>query len=241
MRKFSLLESNSYSNDEIEDFFIDLIDNEEATVNIIDGFVHDKRFFTEVGNVNANTIKAKKVSLVLNSLDEHEEDSIYLPSEGRTFNNIDVFINVLNIIKKFYARSKKEILFTISPEYSTVIFLLLGEKVDLGQLSDKSKIDDLLNEFLLAINTMKRIFGLKAKYTNNNFLGVDFRTKANTDIFYNAIRKLSTGQQIMGTRPDGTQVVRYGELTKAVKKILDSGFNIKLGYYDYQVVISLKR
>lgn len=54
MKKFSLLESFKYSDEEIEDFFLEFIDEKKFTLK--SGFLtKDNRFFTDVTHVHLET------------------------------------------------------------------------------------------------------------------------------------------------------------------------------------------
>jgi hypothetical protein len=238
MKKFSLLEGFKYTDEEIEDFFIDYIDNKgkfgAGLFKLTSGFIDsEKRFFTDVANVGKNSKECKRIEIILEDICT----GVYDPNTGRAVTNIDTISKLLDTVKTFYARSGEEVNFIIDTEYDDVkiIFFIIGDNVSNSHFGTQSEIKSLLTE--LADIIKKRTNFKRVTLKGNNWLDIHPPKKGG---FYgydyylnNSIRKAADG-----TLPESESnlpLITWGQ------KVNQLNYDVKLSGGDNQVVVQLSK
>lgn len=233
MKKFSLLENFKYSDEEIEDFFIDYID--EKKFSLKSGFLtKDNRFFTDVSGVSKTTRMCKMVTIRIDDVGK----GIQGPGSGpRSMTSFDPINKILGEIKKFYARSGESPNFTIDPRWEDVdiSFFILGGLVDDTHTKDQSIIIGLQKELvpILKDRGWKRV-----TQKRNNW--VEIRTPAKGGFWNRADFGL---RDVLTKAREGQLQVndRNQPLIDWVAKVIQAGFTYTVGGGDNQVVVQLKK
>jgi len=230
MKKFSLLENFKYSDEEIEDFFLEFIDDKKFSLK--SGFLSkDNRFFTDVAGVNKGTRKCKMVTIRI----EGVANGIQGPGSGpRALTSFESLDKVLNEIKKFYARSGESPNFVIDPQWEDIdiVFFLTGGIVDESDSKIQSDIIEFQNELL---DICKKRGYKRVSLKSNNWCEIRTPVKEQNlyygivDVFY----KLSNGNLPENER-NQPLLNWYQRLTNAGLTIIRSGG-------DNQIVIKLKK
>lgn len=133
MKKFTLLENFKYSDEEIEDFFLDYVDNKKFELH--HGFINkDKQFFTRAGDVMNGDRECKKVTIILDGKATGIQNDY---GGARAVTDISIISKILASIKTFYDRSYEDINFIIDTKYDDieVTFFIVGNLVDKSQVS----------------------------------------------------------------------------------------------------------
>jgi hypothetical protein len=190
MKKFSLFESFKYSDEEIEDFFLEFIDDKKFSLK--SGFLSkDNRFFTDVAVVNKGTRKCKMVTIRI----EGVANGIQGPGSGpRALTSFESLDKVLNEIKKFYARSGESPNFVIDPQWEDIdiVFFLTGGIVDESDSKIQNDIIEFQNELL---DICKKRGYKRVSLKNNNWCEIRTPVKEQ-NLYYGIIdvfNKLSNG------------------------------------------------
>lgn len=233
MRKFSLLESFKYTDEEIEDFFMEYVDEKRFTLK--SGFLtKDNRFFTDVSSVNKSTKKCKMVTITI----EDTSKGIQGPSSGpRAMTSFEPIEKILSEVKKFYARSGESPNFTIQTHWedTDVTFFIVGGLVEESDTQTQDKIIELQKELvpILKARGYKRV-----TQKSNNW--VEIRTPAKGG-FYN--RADFVLRDILTRARNGQLQVsdRNQPLIDWATKVSQSGFTYNAGGGDNQVVVQLKK
>lgn len=230
MKKFSLLESFKYSDEEIEDFFLEFIDQKKFTLK--SGFLtKDNRFFTDVAGVNKTTRKCKMATIEI----EGVGNGIQGPGGGgRAMTSFESLDKVLTEIKKFYARSGESPNFIIEPQWEDIeiTFFMVGGLVEQSDTEVQDKIIELQKDLL---EICKKRGYKRVSLKNNNWL--EIRTPVRdqrlhygiVDVFF----KLSNGTL--------QENERNQPLLDWYQKVTAAGLTLYRTGGDNQVVIQLKK
>lgn len=230
MKKFSLLESFKYSDEEIEDFFLEFIDEKKFTLK--SGFLtKDNRFFTDVTHVNKTTRKCKMAKIELEGIANGIQGPV---GGGRALTSFESLDKVLNEIKKFYARSGESPNFIIEPSYDDIeiTFFLVGGLVEQSDTEVQDKITNLQKELL---EICKKRGYTRVSLKNPNWLEIrtpkkDWRLEyATRDVFI----KLANGQL--------QENERNQPLLDWYQKVLAAGLISSTSGGDQQIVVQLKK
>jgi hypothetical protein len=165
MRKFSLLENYKYSNEDIEDFFIDFYDEDKFRLK--EGFItKDNRFFTEVASVGKGTKRCKEVMIDLEGFCKGISSNA-----GHSMTSIESLTKVLSLIRQFYNRSGESPNFIINNNYEDIeiYFYLVGGPVDDTELNLKTEKQALLKELE---NLFKTTLKFSRVNLSSNFLDI---------------------------------------------------------------------
>lgn len=230
MKKFSLLEGFKYTDEEIEDFFIDYVDNKNF--KLTSGFIgSEKRFFTDVANVDKNSKECKRIEIILEDICT----GVYDPNVGRAVTNIDTVSKLLDTIKTFYARSEEEVNFIIDTQYDNIriIFFIIGDKVSNSHFGTQGEIKSLLSEL---VDIIKKRTNLKrVTLKSNNWL--DIHTPKN-HVFFDHYLSNSIRSAVNGNLPEDE---RNLPLITWAQKVNQLNYNVKLSGGDNQVVVQLTK
>lgn len=230
MKKFSLLENFKYSDEEIEDFFLEFIDEKKFTLK--SGFLtKDNRFFTDVAGVNKTTRKCKMATIEI----EGVSNGIQGPGGGcRSLTSFESLDKVLTEIKKFYARSGESPNFIIEPSYDDidVTFFLVGGLVEQSDTETQDKIIDLQKELL---EICKKRGYKRVSLKNNNWL--EIRTPVRDQRLYYGIIDVFI-KLPNGTLPENE---RNQPLLDWYQKVTATGLTLYRTGGDNQIVIQLKK
>lgn len=230
MKKFSLLESFKYSDEEIEDFFLEFIDQKKFTLK--SGFLtKDNRFFTDVAGVNKTTRKCKMATIEI----EGVGNGIQGPSGGgRAMTSFESLDKVLTEIKKFYARSGESPNFIIEPQWEDIeiTFFLVGGLVEQSDTQTQDKIINLQKELL---DICKKRGYKRVSLKNNNWL--EIRTPVKDQRLYYGI------VDVFIKLPNGTlpENERNQPLLDWYQKVTAAGLTLYRSGGDNQIVIQLKK
>lgn len=230
MKKFSLLEGFKYTDEEIEDFFIDYVDNKNF--KLTSGFIgSEKRFFTDVANVDRNSKECKRIEIILKDICT----GVYDPNAGRAVTNIDTISKLLDTIKTFYARSEEEVNFIIDTEYDDIriIFFIIGDKVSNSHFGTQGEIKSLLSEL---VDIIKKRTNLKrVTLKGNNWLDIHTPKK---QVFFDHYLSNSIRSAVNGNLPEDE---RNLPLITWAQKVNQLNYNVKLSGGDNQVVVQLTK
>jgi hypothetical protein len=230
MKKFSLLESFKYSDEEIEDFFLEFIDDKKFT--LVSGFLtKDNRFFKDVAGVNKTTRKCKMVTIRL----EEVANGIQGPSGGgRSLTSFEALDKILSEIKKFYARSGESPNFIIEPYYDDIeiTFFLTGGIVE---ESDTETQDTIIGFQKELVEICKKRGYKRVSLKGNNWCEISTPVR-DQNIYYGIIdvfNKLSNGN-LQGNERNQPLIDWYNRVTT-------SGLTLSRLGGDNQIVIQLKK
>ncbi len=239
MKKFSLLEGFKYTDEEIEDFFIDYVDNKGkyggGLFKLTSGFIgSEKRFFTDVANVGKNSKECKRIEIILEDICT----GVYDPNTGRAVTNIDTISKLLETVKTFYARSGEEVNFIIDTQYDDVkvIFFIIGDTVGKSHFGTKDEIKSLLTELVDIIK--KRTNFKRVALKGNNWL--DVHTPKRTVFGLGADHYLGNSIRMAadGNLPEDE---RNLPLIAWAQKVNQLNYDVKLSGGDNQVVVQLAK
>ena len=226
---FNLFENFKLDNEDIENLFIDYVDNKQF--QLIEGFVtSDNRFFTDVANVKNDTRRCKEIRIELEDIAQGIQPQ---RGGGRCLTNIETLSNILATIKQFYQRSGEEPNFQINPSYDDleIIFYLVGGLVEGSEFEAKGKIEELLKELEGILKTKYKY--KKVNLKSSNWLEIRTPVKGGGDwILRDSIRRSFTGQ---------LDATRHAEIIAWATKVTQSGYQYNLPGGDNQVVVQLKK
>lgn len=226
MKKFSLLESFKYSDEEIEDFFMQFVDDRRFSIS--SGFINaNNRFFTDVSSIDEKTKRCKMVNIEIPNI----LNGIQGPNGERSMTSLESLQNILSEIKKFYNRSGEPPNFVIKQIYVNVeiIFFLVGGLVEKSDTKIQDKIIDLQKE-LLEISKKR---GYKVKLKNNNWIDITTSSLA----IYNGIVNIFK-QLIDGNLQENE---RNQPLIEWYQKVTNAGLRFSRSGVDNQIIIQLKK
>lgn len=229
MKKFSILEKFKYTDEEIEDFFLDYKDDDKFELK--SGFLtSDNRFFTDVAGVKKGTRQCKMATI---SMEDICKDGIQGPGAGpRSITDFSKIEKVLSEIKKFFSRSGLEPNFIIEPNWEDIEihFFIVGGLVEDKQLGSK---DDILRfqKELLAICKAR---GYKRVRLGNNWL--EIRTPVRDERLWFGIIDMFNRLQ-NGTLPDNE---RNAPIIDWYNRLTNAGYTISKSGGDNQIVIKIK-
>jgi hypothetical protein len=225
---FGPKKDGSYTKDEIEDFFLEYID--EGKGSVTEGFLDkDNRYFTDVAKVSEDSKKCIKVEITLSKV-----STGVMTSSGTCLTNMDILTNLLTKIKSFYTRTELQPNFIIIPQWSNIEieFYIPGEVVETGQLKTKEEINTLLTELLPIIKKMnyKRV-----ELKGSNWLEVKVTTRRDEDSLYYQMRGAMNGQYAESPIESRVQLHNW------CQKVQQAGYRIDTGGGDKQLIFSLKK
>lgn len=238
MKKFSLLEGFKYTDEEIEDFFIDYVDS--GNFELTNGFIgsqeslDENRFFTDVSNVGKKSKECKRIEIKLEGICK----GVYDPNTGRSLTNLDIISKLLGTIKTFYARSGEEINFIIDTHYDSVIiiFFIVGSNVGEKHFGTQGEIKSLLTELVDIIK--KRTNFRRVSLKGNNFVDVHTPKKGGGPFGYDYYLNNSIRRAVDGILPEDE---RNLPLIAWAQKVNQLNYNVNLSGGDNQVVIQLSK
>jgi hypothetical protein len=234
LKKFSnfesLFESFNLDNEDIENLFIDYVDNKQF--GLVEGFVSsNNRFFTDVANVKKDTKKCKEVTITL------DEVSNGIESRGGTcFTDIKTLSDILRIIEQFYLRSGESPNFLIKPTWGgdlEIKFYIVGGLVESTELETKDKIESFLKELEIILKT-------KYNYKKVNLKGsnwLEIRTPVKGGGMYG--NDYALNQKIKRSFNNQLDATRDADIIQWATKVTDNGFRCELSGGDNQVVVKL--
>src|ERR1035437_10172856 len=136
MKKFSLLENFKYTDEEIEDFFIEYTDENGDVFKLENGYINkDNDFFKDVASVISTTKQCKHITIRL----EDVAKGIHGNSGDRCMTNVDLLTKLLTTIKTFAFKSETPLNFYLENSYDDIIlhFYIVGGPVDNTHLKSK--------------------------------------------------------------------------------------------------------
>ena len=229
MKKFTLLENFRYSDEEIEDFFIDYVDNKKFKLE--SGFLDTKenQFYLGVSNVSPKDRECKKITITIDNVATGIKSD---KQEGRCVVNTDIITKILSSIKTFYARSYEDINFIINNQYDDieVIFFITGDVINKSHLDKKEEIKTLLSELVLIIKARGY---KKVSLKGANFLEVITPRNSSDDITLSSTLKRASENNL-----DATD--RNQPLINWMNKISQLNYRMETGGGNDQVVIKLR-
>lgn len=230
---FNLFENFKLDNEDIENLFIDYVDNKQF--KLIEGFVtSDNRFFTDVANVKKDTRRCKEIRIEIEDIAQGIQPQ---SGGGRCLTNIETLSNILSTIKQFYQRSGESPNFQIKPSYNDleIIFYVVGGLVEGSEFEAKGKIEELLKELEVILKTKYNYKRVNLKSSNwleirtpvkgGGMFGHDYALREK-------IRRSFNGQ---------LDATRDAELIAWATKVTQSGYQYNLPGGDNQVVVQLKK
>ena len=227
---FGPKKDGSYTKDEIEDFFLEYID--EGKGSVTEGFLDkDNRYFTDVAKVSKDSKKCIKVIIRLEKV-----STGVMTNSGTCLTNMDILTNLLTKIKSFYTRTELQPNFIIIPQFSNIMveFYIPGEVVESGQLKTKEEINTLLTELIPIIKKMNY---KKVSLKSSNWFEV--RTPIRPADQDWALRQLMRGG-INGQYAESPIESRV-QLHNWCQKVQQAGYRIKIGGGDKQTIFSLEK
>ena len=226
---FGTKKDGPYTKDEIEDFFLEYI--EDGKGEVTEGFISskDNRYFTDVANVSEKSRKCIKVDITLEGVSTGVKVGMMT-----CLTNIDILTNLLTKIKSFYKRTELDPNFAVIQKFNNryVEFYIPGEVVETGQLKTKEEINTLLTELLPIIKKMnyKRV-----ELKGSNWLEVKVTTRRDEDSLYYQMRGGINGQYAESPIESRVQLHNW------CQKVQQSGYRIKIGGGDKQTIFSLEK
>lgn len=233
MKKFSLLESFKFSNEELEDFFLEEID--EKRFKLQEGFIDkDNRFYTDVAQVRPKDKLAKKIIITIKDIATGIKSN-----EGYCLNDLDIITKCLAKVKMFFFRTSETPNFIINPVYDDleIILFIVGGEIQQEHTDTKTEINQLLDELkeVLKNRGYKRI-----NNKSNNWL--EIRTPKypkvsslydNDYLLYMVIRRAADNQ--LEVTPRNQPLINWAA------KVSQANYQVKLSGGDNQVVVQLKK
>lgn len=237
MRKFSLLESFKYTDEELEDFFFEFY--EKKDFDLKSGFIKpDQRgrnnFFMDPANVDSKTRECKRIEINFENKSKGVYDQSY---SSLSMDNFDIINSVISTIKKFYLRSNEPISFSINTKWEdiNVTFFIIGPLVNSGHLENKDQISKLLDEL---VPILKNRGYKRVNHKSTNWLEIRTPKKKINGWETDFILRNRFQRAIEGNL---TQNDRNQPLIDWVNKVTGLNYNISYGGGDLQVIISLKK
>lgn len=227
---FGPKKDGSYSKDEIEDFFLEYID--EGKGSVTEGFLDkDNRYFSDVAKVSKTSKKCIKVIIRLEKV-----STGVISSSGACLTNMDILTNLLTKIKSFYTRTELQQNFIIIPQFSNIMveFYIPGQIVESGHLNTKEEINTLLTELLPIIKKMNY---KKVNLKSSNWFEVRTPVRpADQDwALRDTMRRAINGQYAESPFESRVQLHNW------CQKVQQAGYRIENGGGDNQVIFSLKK
>lgn len=221
MKKFSLLEGFKYSDEEIEDFFIEYIDAKQFTLTT--GFINsENRFSTNIGSISKNTKQCKHVKIVIDDI-----------AKGKSMDDIDKLQKIITTIRAFYLRSGEQPNYVIETRWDDVEinFYVVGGLVDTSHIETKDTVKLLQSEL---VNILKGRGYKRVSQKSANWVEVITPKKGNDDILLvDILRRANQDLLIVNTHNQ--------PLIDWIGKIRQSGLQFITSGGDNQVVIKLKQ
>lgn len=230
---FNLFENFKLENEDIEDLFIDFVDNKQF--KLIEGFVtSDNRFFTDVANVKKDTRRCKEIRIEIEDIAQGIQPQ---SGGGRCLTNIETLSNILSTIQQFYHRSGEAPNFQIKPSYDDleIIFYVVGGLVEGSEFEAKGKIEELLKELEGILKTKYNYKRVNLKSSN----WLEIRTPVKGGGMYGHDYALS--QKIRKSFTGQLDATRDAEIIAWANKVTQSGYQCNLSGGDNQVVVQLKK
>lgn len=219
MKKFSLLESFKYSDEEIEDFFIEYIDAD--LFKLTTGFMSkDNRFFTDIGSVSKTDKQCKHIKITLEDI-----------AEGKSIEDIDKLQKVITTLKSFYLRSGEQPNYKIETRWDDIEinFYVIGGGVESTHIGTK----DTINTLQLELADILKKRGYKRVTCRGNRVEVRTPKNGNDDLaLFSVLRRARENQLGVDTRNQ--------PLIDWIGKINQAGFEFDTSGGDNQVIIKLK-
>jgi hypothetical protein len=230
----SLFESFKLDNEDIEDLFIDYVDNKQF--RLVEGFVcSDNRFFTDVASVKKDTKKCKEITINLKGV----ADGIQPHSGGgRCLTDIKVLSQILSEIEQFYHRSGESPNFQVKPSWEDleIKFYIVGGLVESSEFDLKEQIENFLKELEIILKTKYNYKRLNLKRSN----WLEIRTPVKGGGLYgNAGYALN--QKIRRSFNNQLDATRDADLIQWATRVTQGGFRCELTGGDNQVVVQLKK
>lgn len=229
----SLNENFKLENEDIEDLFIEFVDNKQF--KLIEGFVTtDNRFFTDVANVKNDTRRCKEIRIEIEDIAQGIQPQ---GGGGRCLTNIETLSNILATIQQFYHRSGESPNFQIKPSYDDleIIFYVVGGLVEGSEFEAKGKIEELLKELEVILKTKYQY--KKVNLKSSNWLEIRTPVKGGGMFGHDyALR-----QKINRAFTNELDQTRDAELIAWAQKVLQSGYRCEKTGGDNQVVVQLKK
>ena len=236
MQKFSLLENFKHTNDQIEDYFIEYVDNKKFDIE--EGFISkDGRFFTGIGGIDSKTKQAKHLTIRLDDV----ANGITTYSNGKCLSEFDTLVNAMSIVKTFFIRTGYPVNYQILPSYDdiTIHIYVIGGLVEDNHLNTKSDIDNKLSE----LQVILKEYGYKrVTLKNSNWLEIRTPVKdRNADYYLNRlIRQALDGNLNVEGNLGERRTKFWTSLNEWCQKITPN-YSVNLSGGDNQVVIRLKK
>lgn len=229
----SLFESFKLDNEDIEDLFIDYVDNKQF--RLVEGFVSsDNRFFTDVANVKKDTKKCKEITINLKGV----ADGIQPHSGGgRCLTDIKVLSQILSEIEQFYHRSGESPNFQVKPSWEDleIKFYVVGGLVESSEFDVKEQIENFLKELEIILKTKYNYKRVNLKRSN----WLEIRTPVKGGGLYG--NDYALNQKIRRSFNNQLDATRDADLIQWATRVTQGGFRCELTGGDNQVVVQLKK
>jgi len=230
----SLFENFKLDNEDIEDLFIEYVDNKQFS--LVEGFVSsDNRFFTDVANVKQDTKKCKEITITLDEVSNGIESR---DQEGACLTDIKILSDILQTIQQFYTRSGESPNFLIKPSWGgdlEIKFYVVGGLVESSEFSVKEQIENFLKELEIILKTKYNYKKVNLKSSN----WLEIRTPVKGGGLYG--NDYALNQKIRRSFNNQLDATRDADLIQWATRVTQGGFRCELSGGDNQVVVQLKK
>jgi hypothetical protein len=232
---FGPKKDGSYSKDEIEDFFLEYID--EGRGSVTEGFLDkDNRYFTDVAKVSNTSKKCIKVKITLEDV-----STGVIGGSGTCLTNMDILTNLLTKIRTFYSRTELQPNFIIVPKWDDIVveFYVPGEVVEGSHLNTKEEINTLLTELLPII---KKLGYKRVSLKSANWFEVRTPQRATSDAGRRYGEAYVLSSMMRQAREGGYENSPYEsrvQLHNWCQKVQQAGYRIETTGGDNQVIFKL--
>jgi hypothetical protein len=236
IKKFNESLNPSYNNEDIEEIFLDLIDN-GAKLTITDSYLTDKNEVIKVTPYIKNPSNVRHCKTVHLNLKE-DPNGMYLRIAGmgtKTMTSIELLEDITSRIKRFYSvLQEKDENFLITSDYTgvNIYFVLKGD-----YLTDDLNKSELVDQYL---SKLKDILKLKYNYRNISIRGnwLDMKGKDAE------AKRYKLHKVIDGTyneeNPIYIQSKEIKEMIDWYNEIRNNNLNVYVSGGDKQMVVQIK-
>lgn len=232
INKFNKINENKsdfkITDEEIKEYFYDYIDFKKNCFQIKNGIIKEepggKTSFINTTPYMKKGIKYKKAKLV--EIIASETNGISIDGK-KCLTDIEVLLDIISDIKRFFVMSGENINFKINTTYIglEVEFLIIGNEIE-----ESTSKSDKIDEYLKRINDCIVKKGHKKGKINGNWLDFSIRDKYATGLFYK-LKNIRDQNIIESTNPIDS------ELIKIRNEAWEDGIKWELSGGDNQLVI----
>ncbi len=229
MKKFSINESKSISNEDIIDCLSDYYDNDSLVIE--DGWVNKNNYSNKKEYFSksdlSNTRKAKIIKIKIGDYDDGI--NINMGPKSIPISMINDISKSLNEVNRFSKLVSDDISFSLNNEYGKVNLSIL---IKLDNIQESDLNSDLVDGFIKEIKNFldtTTAYGKKRKKLGENWLEMTFKDWRHSMYLSDQIKQMNIG------------TCKYSELNEIGERIRKSGFKVVDVGGDCQSVIQLKK